>query len=232
MGIQKQKSKQVVWQDIKPVRTPIKAVAKKPLWSRIKHVLSVPFRLQIFPKINKLFTKINRKIQIAFALFIIVIAASGVYYFTSTNKTVAQKTNDNQDSSYTVTDLKKGTPDYSTVAPTGKDIDSLGGWTRISPPNSDPVYAYADKIGKVSISVSEQPLPDNLKEDTANGIAQLARSFNANEKITIGKTTVYIGTSGDGPQSVIFTKNSLLVLIKSSDKIKSDLWATYINSMQ
>jgi hypothetical protein len=231
MGMQKQKNRQVVWQDIKPVRTPVKVVTKKHLWTQAKISLTAPFRLRVFSNINKLFVKINRKIQIAFALFIIVIAASGVYYFASNNTTVGQA-DKHQDDSYTVNDLKKGAPDYSTVAPAEKDIDSLGGWTLISPPNSDPVYAYADKIGNVSISVSQQPLPDDIKEDVDKGIAQLARGFNANEKITIGETIVYIGTSGDGPQSIIFTKNNLLILIKSTDKINSDLWANYINSMR
>lgn len=231
MGMQKQKGKQVVWQDIKPVRTPLKITAKKSIWSQIKHTAITLSHLSIYSKINKFFSKINRKVQITIALLIIVIAASGVYYFASNNATVAQ-TDKNQDNSYTATDLKKSSPDYSTVTPAKKDVDSLGGWTLISPPNSDPVYAYTDKIGEASIIVSEQLLPEDIKEDVAGGIAQLARSFNANEKITIGKTIVYIGTSSDGPQSVIFSKNNLLILIKSTKKINSDLWASYINSME
>lgn len=231
MGMQKQKVKQAVWQDVRPVRTPLKTVAKKPLLPRIKHIVSAPVRLAKHPAINKFVIRINRKSQIAVAMFIIVIAASGVYYFASNKTTVAQ-TDDNQDNSYTVTDLKKGTPDYSTVVPAGIDVDVLGGWTRISPPNSDPVYAYADKIGDVAITVSEQPLPDSLKEDVTTGVSLLARGFNANEKITIGDNSVYIGTSGEGPQSVIFSKKDLLILIKSTDKINNDLWVNYINSMQ
>ncbi|HSX33891.1 MAG TPA: hypothetical protein VLF91_06165 [Candidatus Saccharimonadales bacterium] len=126
----------------------------------------------------------------------------------------------------------KGTPSYATVLPAGKSITSLGGWSRISPPGRDPVYAYADSIGGVRIDVSEQPLPANFKSDTATQVANLAQNFNASEKLTVGGTTVYLGTSIQGPQSVILAKQSLLILIKSASTLTVDQWTGYINSLQ
>ena len=126
----------------------------------------------------------------------------------------------------------KGTPDYSTVLPAGKDIKELGGWTLVSPPDRDPAFAYIDTIGNTQINVSQQPLPDNLKPDTTQKIEELAKSFGANEKVTVDGTTVYIGTSEKGPQSVIFSKNDLLILIKSSVRINSNEWTKYVNSLQ
>lgn len=126
----------------------------------------------------------------------------------------------------------KGTPGYKTVLPAGKSIQDLGGWTLVSPPDRDPAFAYIDKIGNTQVNVSQQLLPDTLKPDTAKKIEELAKSFGANEKVTVGNTVVYIGTSEKGPQSVIFSKNDLLILIKSSVRIDSNEWAKYVNSLQ
>lgn len=122
-------------------------------------------------------------------------------------------------------------PDYQTTLPKGKSITSLGGWKRISPPGKDPVFAYADTISGVPVSVSEQPLPEAFKQDVDGQVAELAKKFNATDAIDAGKTKVYIGTSSKGPQSVILTKNNVLILIKSQKKISDSAWAAYVGSL-
>ncbi|HTH72631.1 MAG TPA: hypothetical protein VL737_04695 [Candidatus Pristimantibacillus sp.] len=123
-------------------------------------------------------------------------------------------------------------PDYGTVLPSGKTIEELGGWGRVSPPDKDPVFAYADEINGVRVTVSEQPLPAGFKDDVDGSIADLAKQFSASDVVTAGKTTFYIGTSIKGPQSVILTKNGLLILIKSDLKIEHQQWADYIGSLE
>ena len=122
-------------------------------------------------------------------------------------------------------------PEYRTVLPGGKSIDELGGWERVSPPEKDPVFAYADAINDIPISVSQQPLPDSFKTDTASHIADLAKAYNATTKIVAGDTTAYIGTSAKGPQSVILTKKNLLILIKSQKTIENIVWEEYVKSL-
>ena len=122
-------------------------------------------------------------------------------------------------------------PDYSTVVPKGKSIDSLGGWHRVSPPSSNPVFAYADKIDGVAIIVSQQPIPDSFQPDIDKHVAELAKSYVATDKITTGAVTIYVGTSASGPQSAILIKNNVLVLVKSSQKISDDSWAAYANTL-
>lgn len=124
------------------------------------------------------------------------------------------------------------TPTYHTVLPTGKSITALGGWKRVSPPGKDPVFAYTDSVDGVPISVSQQPLPQSFKNDAANQTAEVAKKFNATDKVDAGALDVYVGTSAKGPQSVIFTKNNLLVLIKSEKKIKNTSWASYAKSLK
>lgn len=128
--------------------------------------------------------------------------------------------------------LERGTPPYETVLPAGKKIDELGGWTRISPPDRNPVYTYTDTIDEITINVSEQPLPDSFKADTAEKIEAMAKDFNATGKITVGGTIVHIGASDGGPQSVIFNKNDLLILIKSSARLDNNQWAEYISKLR
>jgi hypothetical protein len=124
--------------------------------------------------------------------------------------------------------ISTDTPTYDTIVPGGNKKVS---WERISPVNSDAVYAYADKISGVSVSVSEQMLPTSFINDTDGQIAQLATAYNATDIVTAGSVKVYIGTSIEGPQSVIFTKNSLLILIKSQTKIQDSAWVKYVESL-
>jgi len=121
---------------------------------------------------------------------------------------------------------------YLTVLPEGKSIGQLGGWQRISPPKSTPVYAYADKIDNVTVSVSEEPLPKSFVGHAADQVAALAKDYNATDQINTGDTTVYVGTSAKGPQSAILIKSDLLILIKSQSKISDKSWASYVQSLK
>jgi hypothetical protein len=174
-------------------------------------------------------TYISRKawLRLGTAAAVIVIAIACLQLFGShhpASKTSAAKSQS--------TVLQKGTPSYSTLLPAGKSITELGGWTRISPPGTDPAYTYVDKIGGIQIDVSEQPLPPNFRQNTADQIAQLAKDYSAPDTFKAGGTDVYVGTSARGPQSVILSKNNLLILIKSAAPITDDQWIAYINSLQ
>lgn len=128
--------------------------------------------------------------------------------------------------------LPKGTPTYATVLPAGKSIQSLGGWTRVSPTGRNPVYTYVDKIGTTQVDVSEQPLPAGFQRNTQEQVAQLAKNFNATEKFPAGSTNIYIATLADESQSVILSKDNLLILMKSTSLLPPPQWITYANSLQ
>lgn len=124
------------------------------------------------------------------------------------------------------------TPNFQALLPQNTSIDKLGGWQKLTPPDGTPVYIYSDSIDKVTISVSQQPLPDSLKDNSGAKLAEMAKSYNATKVINAGTTKVYIGTNAAGPQSVIFTKNNVLVLIKSTATVKDVSWTSYINSLK
>lgn len=236
MDIKKAPKKHVVWQDIKPAAVPVKPVeiqptVQPPRKSRIKSL----FKLPTFKKIKIKLPKVTRKRVIVSLLIIITVIGGGVYYAINYGmfKPAADALiTDNQSTKTSTPVLKQETPQYTTISPTDKKVDNLGGWTLISPPDSDPVYAYSDKISGIGINVSEQLLPESFKTDTDRQIELLSQGFKASEKITVNGIIVYIGTSAKGPQSVIFTKNNLLILIKSNAPISSDQWVKYISSMQ
>lgn len=123
-------------------------------------------------------------------------------------------------------------PSYNTVTPSHKSIDQLGGWQRVSPPQNDPVYAYSDEINGVAVTVSQQPLPKSFRKDTKSQVAKMAKEFNATNEIDADNTTLYLGTSAKGPQSVILAKNNLLILIKSESSIEVIAWINYVNSLK
>lgn len=123
-------------------------------------------------------------------------------------------------------------PTYQTTLPKGKTIDDLGGWKRVSPAKDIPVFAFVDEIDDIPVSVSEQPLPQSFKSNTNSQVADLAKKFNTTDKIDATGTPAYIGTSSKGPQSVIFTNNNLLILMKSARQISNASWAKYVESLK
>lgn len=130
-----------------------------------------------------------------------------------------------------VTDAQE--PEFDAVFPQGKSIEDLGGWVRVSPADKDPVFAYVDRVGDIQLNISQQQLPENLRVNTGQRVAELAAGFAANEKlVTEDGVEAYLGTSIRGPQSVILTKNGLLILIKSSGKLTNEQWVEYIGLLR
>ena len=164
--------------------------------------------------------KKTRRILLFAAVSVLTVAliATGIWWFIS----VQQSSTDSVDNG----------PAYQTVLPEETSIDQLGGWARTSPSNSDPVFAYSDTVSGVEISVNQQPLPSSFQNNVDDSIADLASSYSATTTVDASGTTAYIGTSAKGPQTVIFTKKDLLVLIKSDATITPEDWATYISSLR
>ena len=227
MNIEGKPKQQIIWRDI----TPNSLMRKQPIAKPTKLSATKKGLTSFVKSLHKKVFKLNKKKLIILGSIIVLIVAAGVSYYLLKPKQ-NNMTKDNQQTAFVVDKLESGTPKYSTLLPANKDINSLGGWKRVSPTNADPVYAYVDKIDGVPISVSEQPLPDKFKTNTADQIKELAQDFSATEKITVGEIIIYLGSSSDGPQSVIIDKGDLLILIKSESKIENSSWANYVSSLQ
>jgi len=223
MALRGNQNRRVAWQDVRPLTEIKKPTDKKRL--EITLVLPSLPKLKVVKKIK---TKLNtrRRKVVAIVILCIIFAAIMSWYFLFGHNNMTSKNTP----SAKIT-LAKGTPNFDTILPDGKSSNDVGGWTRVSPPTSNAVYAYVDKIGTIQISVSEQPLPDNFKTNSENQIQQLAEAQGASEKITLGSVTIHIGTYDGGLQRAIFTKDNLLVLITSNNTVSNNQWASYVNSL-
>lgn len=94
------------------------------------------------------------------------------------------------------------------------------------------VVSYTDAIGGVTITVSQQQLPGGFQDNPQEKVKKLAEDFSATEVLSTANPTAYLGTSAKGPQTVIFTKNGLLVFIQSANKIDTHDWAEYITNLK
>lgn len=211
-------------QPVQQPETPSPSSTEKTINIRINFdsIPKLPSKTAVTSRVKKALS--SKKIVLS-AIAIVVVSLLIISVFagqmnTSSEPSVSDKTNS------LVENLE-----YQTVLPEGKTISELGGWKRVSPSKSDPVYAYADKIDNVPISVSQQPLPQSFKGSTSDQVAELAKKFNATAKLDAGTTQVYIGTSAKGPQSAILSKNGLLILIKSQQKITDKSWTKYVASL-
>lgn len=190
--------------------------------------VKVRVSLPTMGKLSKLTRLIPRKVKFLSVLLALIGLGGLVFYVAKNQPThiVATKLQGGE------TQKVSFTPDYKTILPTGKTINQLGGWTRVSPPDKNPVFAYGDTLAGSPINVSQQPLPDDFKTDTDTQIALQAQWLHAGEKLAVGPMTVYIANSPKGPQSLIFTKSGLLIMIRSSVKLSNDQWIRYVNSLQ
>jgi hypothetical protein len=128
---------------------------------------------------------------------------------------------------------KDGTsPEFRALLPTNTTIDDLGGWNKQTTPNGEIYFVFLDRIDGTAIRVSQQELPESMKKDTASSIAALAKSYNANRTLSVNGTKVFIGVNTKGQQSVIFARNSLLVLIVSEQTIPDDSWSNYLTQLR
>ncbi len=124
-------------------------------------------------------------------------------------------------------------PTFDTVTPDNKSAEAFGGFVKISPPESEPVFAIVDKIGNTEVKVTQQKLPKSFTDkNTDEEVQKMAEGFSANDILKESNPKAYIGTNVTGAQSVIFHKNGLLIFITSTKEIDRDLLAEYITKLQ
>lgn len=168
---------------------------------------------------------LNSQKTMAIASGIVVLALAGIAFGFTQGQTQENTTDTSKAKS-------KNEPQYTTLLPEATSIKQLGGWVRVSPPGKSAVYAFQDSIKKTAISVTQQPLPTAFKTDPDSKLAELAKSYNATNKLKADKTVFYTGISAKGPQSVLFVKDDVLVLIKSEKKVSDKDWSTYIKLLK
>lgn len=118
--------------------------------------------------------------------------------------------------------------DFQLLYPGSADKDAYA-IAKVSPQGMPPAYTYLDRFSEDGsiFRVTQQQVPDVFD------LAKTAEEFQATSVIQIDDNLIYHGYSEKGrTQSLLFTKNDLLVLIRSPEKFSDDLWASYVLSMQ
>lgn len=185
---------------------------------------------QSLTTLQKLWQK--RLFKLGLALMAVILTAALTVSILSNHTKNQTAANPIKNSDISEAEKKAQVPFFSTLLPAGKTIEALGGWQRASPSNSNASFAFSDLIGNNRIVVTQQPLPEDFKQDTEKQIDNLIGSTQSTEKITVNNLVVHIATSAKGPQSAIFAKSGLLVMIRSSVTLSNDEWIGYINSLQ
>ena len=121
-------------------------------------------------------------------------------------------------------------PSYSYVLPNGDESETES--KKVAYNAQRQVVSFTDTVGGVQVTVSQQPLPAGFQEDTDTKVEKLAKDFSATDVLSTASPKAYIGTSVDGPQTVIFYKADALVFIKSADTIDKPEWAEYITRLK
>jgi len=118
-------------------------------------------------------------------------------------------------------------PDFNVLKPKTTETQA----TSVKYDTAKKVASYNDVLDEVPITVSQQPLPDSFKSDPTAKVEEFAKQINATDKISTGDATAFSGVSAKGPQTIVFTKNDLLVFIYADKKIDTLSWSKYIANM-
>lgn len=177
------------------------------------------------PVKKQLAKRSNKQLMIGSAgLILLVIAVIGMFSLLSGK---SQK-NDGTDKGVLAQQTVK--IDFKPLLPNGK-TDETTAYKAAEDGQGRPIYTFTDKIGSVDITVSEQPLPEKLKANTEGEMDKMAKDLYLTEVINASNPKAYLGTNVKGPQTVIFTKNGLLVFIQSQGKIDKDQWSDYVTRL-
>lgn len=94
------------------------------------------------------------------------------------------------------------------------------------------LVSYNDAFSGAKFTVSQQPLPQKLKDSPAE-ILKAADTIQAKEHIETALGTLYIGTDEQaGVQRTMLVRKDLLVFIQSSKKLDNDTWKYYVETLR
>lgn len=118
-------------------------------------------------------------------------------------------------------------PKFEIVKPKGRDIAR----EKIVYDPKRNFAKYEDDINGTPVTVSQQPLPETFKADPASGAAKVAKDFGATEELLFEQQKMYYGIDEKGPQTLIFTKNNLLVFIATSKEVEKQSLQVYAGNL-
>jgi len=125
-------------------------------------------------------------------------------------------------------DTESISPDFDTLAPSGGQPADAVFDQEVG------VAIFRDDIGGLAATISQQPLPADIKDDPA-GVEKLAQSLSDTSSIVRHETNkglVYIVTSTTDTETALFKHQELLISIRSAGQPDAQSWVDYVNALQ
>lgn len=93
------------------------------------------------------------------------------------------------------------------------------------------LYKYDDTYKGLTITVSQQPLPENLRDDPAK-IKQLAEGLGTVESFETTNGTMYIASGEESnTQRVVVAHRQLLIFLQSNGTLSPVDWVAYVQNL-
>ena len=210
--------------------------SRKEVWSEYFDVATLEKRLKsllssVHEYSRTLFSWVGRQNRFAVVFVAIFVLAGGVALLRSSTGPQTLGDTTGQPSLTTPdipTDLSRESLDFALLYPSSSDA-SLYSVAKVSPDGTAPAYAFLDRFtadGTV-FRVTQQQVPSSFD------LNQAAEDFQATNVIQVDDSKIYHGYSEKGRiQSLLFVKEDLLVLIRSSERFSDDQWAAYYLSLE
>jgi hypothetical protein len=121
---------------------------------------------------------------------------------------------------------------FEPLFPEGVDRSSLKTVVRKSPSGSV-IFTVQQFDGNNEIQITEQEMPENFLGQEATEIEKMAKELQAVSVIQIDENKIYHGLSENtGVQTLITSKNELLIFIRSNVPQSDDYWMSYYLSLK
>lgn len=201
--------------------------------------LRLSLRVPKLPKLPK-FSKLRRfRFRYGLAAGLMVIVAVGVLFaFNLRSRSTSEtKTGEPEvagvSTNQKVPELPKEKATFQMMFPNGDQAAYKDTVRRISPDGKEPVFVFVDETAGVKLRVSEQAIPSDFKTDLPGKLEKMARDFQASSVLVVDGSKVYYGVSvKDSIQSIIFTKGSLLFLVKADRQLTDTQITKYVQSLK
>ncbi len=220
------KTKPATKQVVKPVNTK----QNKPETASISINISLP-KLSINKKVGKFFKELITRVQVLFLFAkskltkkVLNISLVAVIIFSLGMIAIQAFSSKQSEVTATVDGASaQNKPDFKLIYPGGSKKDT-------SYDANKKVASFNDQMGEAQLTISQQSLPVNFRYDPNGEVEKLAKQINANTKLGVEGVSAFMGQSIKGPQTVVFSKNGLLIFIKSEKMVDTKKWNDYVSS--
>lgn len=122
------------------------------------------------------------------------------------------------------------TPEFKMIFPEGVQTNIDNNYVSF---NSDKnIASYTDKIGAITVTVSQQPLPARFNNNLETELDREAKKAGAIEIIVPSNPITYVGTAANGVQTAVFYKHDLLIYVRAANKVDNLDWTDYVRSLR